>query len=55
MKTKTFDCVELKHQAQARRRREMAGMTDEERREHYRRAHEALVQLQTDLRERSAA
>ncbi len=30
MKLKTFDCVEMKHQAQERIRRELAGATEEE-------------------------
>ena len=55
MKTKTFDCVEMKHKAQERRRREMEHMTDEERRAHYRRSHEELVRLQAELRKELAA
>ena len=54
MKTKTFDCVEMKHRAQQRLRQEMEKMTDEERREYYGRAHEQLMRLQAERRQKLA-
>lgn len=55
MKTKTFDCVQMKHDAQERRQKEIEHMTEEERHAYYHRAHEELVRLQAELRKKTAA
>ena len=51
MKTKTFDCLRMKAQAQRRRAETLKGLSEEERLDFYERAHEALVRRQQSLRE----
>lgn len=43
MKTKRFDCVAMKHQAQERIRRELAGATREEELAYWRRIEEEFL------------
>lgn len=43
MKTKTFDCVEMKHKAQERIRRELAGASREEEMAYWRRIEEEFL------------
>jgi hypothetical protein len=43
MKQKQFDCVAMKHQAQERIRRELAGVTREEERVYWRRIEEEFL------------
>ncbi|MEE9295556.1 MAG: hypothetical protein V3W34_11420 [Phycisphaerae bacterium] len=50
MKTKTFDCLKMKDEAQQRRSEALKGMSEQQRLEYYRRAHEDLVQRQKALR-----
>ena len=51
MKTKTFDCVRMKHEAQRKRARELADLSEQERLNYYQRAHEALVTRQKSLQQ----
>ena len=51
MKTKTFDCLKTKAEAQAQRAVILKGFSEQERLDYYLRAHEALVQRQVALRE----
>ena len=51
MKTKTFDCLRMKTQAQQRRAEALNGLSEEQRLDYYNRAHEALVRRQQSLRE----
>ena len=57
--TKTFDCVEMKDEIQAKLRREREGMTDEEIRDHIRRKLESssspVARLWRKVVERDAA
>ncbi len=46
MKTKTFDCVDMKHKAAERIRGEIAGMTPEEELAYWRRGTEELRAIQ---------
>jgi hypothetical protein len=50
MKTKTFDCLKMKAQAQTRRAEALEGLSEEERLDYYQRAHEALIRRQQSLR-----
>jgi hypothetical protein len=43
MKKKTFDCVEMKHQAQERIRRELAGASQEEELAYWRQIEEEFL------------
>jgi hypothetical protein len=49
-KKKTFDCIQMKDEAQKKRASELAGMSDAEKLEYYRKAHAALVKQQESLR-----
>ena len=51
MKTKTFDCLKTKAEAQARRAVILSGFSEQERLDYYLNAHEALVQRQLSLRD----
>jgi hypothetical protein len=55
MKTKTFDCVEMKRQGAAKVQAELEGMTREQRAEYWRRSSEEFRREQEQLRERSGA
>jgi len=46
MKTKTFDCVEMKHQAQERTRKELEGKSPEEQAAYLRKSAETLLNRQ---------
>jgi len=50
MKTKTFDCLRMKTQAQQRRAEALDGLSEEQRQDYYNRAHDALVRRQQSLR-----
>ena len=49
---KTFDCVEMKHQAQERIRKELEGKSPEEQSAYLRRGREALSKSQGQLRKK---
>ena len=53
MKTKTYDCVEMKHQGAQRVQQQTQGMTSEEEVEFWRARHEELLRLQAELRARA--
>ena len=49
MKTKTFDCLKMKAQAQQRRAEALNGLSEEQRLDYYKSAHEALLRRQQSL------
>jgi hypothetical protein len=53
MKTKTFDSIRMKDEAQRRRAEALRGLSEAKRLEYYQRAHEDLVRRQKRLRKDS--
>jgi hypothetical protein len=49
-KTKIFDCLKMKDEAQLRSAKLLQAMTQQQRLDYYQRAHEALVQRRDALR-----
>lgn len=54
MKTKTFDCVEMKRRAAARLHEQLAGLTIEQKIEFWRQRSETLAAEQARLRHRTS-
>ena len=54
MKTKTFDCVEMKRQAASRIYKETQGMTLEERQAYWRKKHAAFIDRQEERKQAMA-
>lgn len=52
MKTKTFDCVEMKRQGGLRLQEELRGMTAEQQLDYWRRREEEMREQQRRLREK---
>ena len=52
MKTKTFDCVKMKHEAQQRLQRELSRLTPIQKLDYYKKRHEQLIERQKQLREK---
>ena len=50
MKTKTFDCLKMKAEAQQQRAKALNGLSEQQQLEYYRKAHVALVQRQAKMR-----
>jgi hypothetical protein len=56
MKTKSFDCVQMKHEAQERIRKELENLTREQELEYWQKiAEEAMARRETNRREDEAA
>jgi hypothetical protein len=54
MKTKTFDCVKMKDEAQRRRADKLQGFSDQQRLDFYRNAQEELLRRRERLRKQQA-
>ena len=54
MKTKTFDCVKMKDDAQRRRAEQLQGFSDQQRLDYYRNAQEELLRRRERLRKQQA-